>query len=137
MESSSNMVFNIGGKFTRAGGKFLKKMEDAYKGEDDLWKIYNYQFELNKLKTARARYVASAKDANEAKAFVKEFDEVHLQGKSMEDFAGDIVRNHVPNYDLTSEAIKSFRQLPVGNFVSFPAEIIRTGFNTLETALKE
>ena len=55
----------------------------------------------------------------------------------MEDFAGDIVRNHVPNYDLTSEAIKSFRQLPVGNFVSFPAEIIRTGFNTLETAMKE
>ena len=135
--NSSNMVFNIGGKFTRAGGKFLKKMEDAYKGEDDLWKIYNYQFELNKLKTARARYIASAKDANEAKAFVKEFDEVHLQGKSMEDFAGDIVRNHVPNYDLTSEAIKSFRQLPVGNFVSFPAEIIRTGFNTLETAVKE
>ena len=74
---------------------------------------------------------------NEAKAFIKEFDEVHLQGKSMEDFAGDIVRNHVPNYDLTSEAIKSFRQLPVGNFVSFPAEIIRTGFNTLETAIKE
>jgi hypothetical protein len=134
---ASNMVFNLGSKFTRTGGKFLKKMEDAYKGEDDIWKIYNYQFELNKLKTARARYVASAKDANEAKTFVKEFDEVHLEGKSIEDFAGDIVRNHVPNYDLTSEAIKSFRQLPVGNFVSFPAEIIRTGFNTLETAVKE
>ena len=134
---ASNMVFNLGNKFTRTGGKFLKKMEDLYKGEDDLWKIYNYQFELNKLKTARAKYIASAKDANEAKAFTKEFDEVHLGGKSMEDFAGDIVRNHVPNYDLTSEAIKSFRQLPVGNFVSFPAEIIRTGFNTLETAVKE
>ena len=134
---ASNMVFNLGNKFTRTGGKFLKKMEDLYKGEDDLWKIYNYQFELNKLKTARAKYIASAKDANEAKAFTKEFDEVHLEGKSMEDFAGDIVRNHVPNYDLTSETIKSFRQLPVGNFVSFPAEIIRTGFNTLETAVKE
>jgi len=135
--NDSNMIFNLGGKFTRAGGKFLKKMEDAYKGEDDIWKIYNYQFELNKLKTARARYIASASDANEAKTFVKEFDDIHLGGKSMEDFAGDIVRNHVPNYDLTSEAIKSFRQLPVGNFVSFPAEIIRTGFNTLETAVKE
>ena len=135
--NDSNMIFNLGGKFTRAGGKFLKKMEDAYKGEDDIWKIYNYQFELNKLKTARARYIASAETADQAKAFTKEFDQVHLGGKSMEDFAGDIVRNHVPNYDLTSEAIKSFRQLPVGNFVSFPAEIIRTGFNTLETAVKE
>jgi hypothetical protein len=134
---SSNMVFNLSNKFTRTGGKFLKKMEDLYKGEDDIWKIYNYQFELNKLKTARARYLASAKNADEAKAFTKEFDEVHLDGKTMEDFAGDVVRNHVPNYDLTSDAIKSFRQLPVGNFVSFPAEIIRTGFNTLETAMKE
>jgi len=135
--NDSNMVFNLSSKFTRGAGKFLKKMEDAYKGEDDIWKIYNYQFELNKLKTARAKYIARAKDADEAKAFTKEFDEIHLDGKSMEDFAGDIVRNHVPNYDLASDAIKSFRQLPVGNFVSFPAEIIRTGFNTLETAMKE
>ena len=60
LANDSNMIFNLGGKFTRAGGKFLKKMEDAYKGEDDIWKIYNYQFELNKLKTARARYIASA-----------------------------------------------------------------------------
>jgi hypothetical protein len=135
--NASSMVFNLSNKFTRGAGKVLKKMEDAYKGEDDIWKIYNYQFELNKLKTARARYVASARNADEAKAFTKEFDDIHLDGKSMEDFAGDIVRNHVPNYDLTSEAIKSFRQLPVGNFVSFPAEIIRTGFNTLETAMKE
>ena len=135
--NDSSMIFNLSNKFTRGAGKVLKKMEDAYKGEDDIWKIYNYQFELNKLKTARARYVASAKNADEAKAFTKEFDDTHLDGKSMEDFAGDIVRNHVPNYDLTSEAIKSFRQLPVGNFVSFPAEIIRTGFNTLETAMKE
>tara|TARA_R100001463_G_scaffold85061_1_gene139886 strand:- start:311 stop:5200 length:4890 start_codon:yes stop_codon:yes gene_type:complete len=135
--NGSSMVFNLSNKFTRGAGKVLKKMEDAYKGEDDIWKIYNYQFELNKLKTARARYVASAKNADEAKAFTKEFDDIHLDGKSMEDFAGDIVRNHVPNYDLASDAIKSFRQLPVGNFVSFPAEIIRTGFNTLETAMKE
>ena len=135
--NDSNMVFNLSNKFTRGAGKVLKKMEDAYKGEDDIWKIYNYQFELNKLKTARARYIAGAKNTDEAKNFVKEFDDIHLDGKTMEDFAGDIVRNHVPNYDLTSDAIKSFRQLPVGNFVSFPAEIIRTGFNTLETAMKE
>jgi hypothetical protein len=135
--NDKNMVFNLSNKFTRGAGKTLKKMEDAYKGEDDIWKIYNYQFEVNKLKTARAKYVASATTPEEAKAFIKEFDQVHLDGKKLEDFAGDIVRNHVPNYDLASDAIKSFRQLPVGNFVSFPAEIIRTGFNTLETAMKE
>ena len=60
-----------------------------------------------------------------------------MDGKSLEDYAGDNVRNLVPNYDLTSDVIKSFRKLPVGNFVSFPAEIIRTGFNTLESAIKE
>ena len=135
--NDKNMVFNLSKGIGKKGNKFLKNMEDAYKGEDDLWKIYNYQFEVNKLKNARANYLGRATTPEEAKAFAERFDNIHLDGKSLEDYAGDNVRNLVPNYDLTSDVIKSFRKLPVGNFVSFPAEIIRTGFNTLESAIKE
>jgi len=133
---------NLTGKFTGSIDKGIKKgatfVENMYKGGDDVWKIYNYEFELNKLRTARAKHLAKAKgDAVEAKRLAKEFDDEWLQGQRMEDFAGDRVRNLVPNYDLTSEVIQNLRKLPVGNFISFPAEIIRTGFNTLDVAMKE
>ena len=51
--------------------------------------------------------------------------------------AADLVKNNVPNYAFVSDFIKGLRQLPVGNFVAFPAEIIRTSSNIVETALKE
>ena len=51
--------------------------------------------------------------------------------------AANIVRNNVPNYDYVSQSIKALRRWPVGNFVSFPAEILRTSTNILKTALSE
>ena len=128
--------------FTGSIDKGIKKgasiVENMYKGGDDIWKIYNYEFELNKLRTARAKHLAKGKgDAVEVKKLAKDFDEKFLKGQRIEDFAADRVRNLVPNYDLTSPLVAGLRRLPVGNFISFPAEIIRTGFNTLDTAMKE
>jgi hypothetical protein len=51
--------------------------------------------------------------------------------------SADLVRNNVPNYAYVSEFVKGLRKFPLGNFVAFPAEIIRTGTNIVETALKE
>ena len=36
-----------------------------------------------------------------------------------------------------SDFVQGLRKYPVGNFVSFPAEIMRTSTNIVETALKE
>ena len=42
-----------------------------------------------------------------------------------------------PTYSKVPEAIKAIRKLPFGNFVSFPAEMIRTSFNILNIGAKE
>jgi len=87
--------------------------QDMYQGTDDLWKIYNFEFEKTKyMKAGLSEEAAKAK-------------------------AADIVRNTVPNYSAVPNIIKEARKLPVGNFISFPAEILRTGYNTLKYAVDE
>jgi len=51
--------------------------------------------------------------------------------------AANIVRNTVPNYSYVGDFVKAMRRTPLGNFMSFPAEIIRTSGNILHLGLKE
>ena len=55
----------------------------------------------------------------------------------LDEKAADIVRNTVPNYEYVPEFIRALRRLPVGNFVSFPAEILRTSTNIVAKSLDE
>jgi hypothetical protein len=48
-----------------------------------------------------------------------------------------ITRNVVPNYSRVPKAIQSIRMLPLGNFIAYPAEIIRTSANIMQQAIKE
>tara|TARA_R100001440_G_scaffold1355_2_gene4567 strand:+ start:688 stop:4473 length:3786 start_codon:yes stop_codon:yes gene_type:complete len=113
-----------GGDFVeRAFGKLGKRMnkvfrgaQDLYVAEDDFYKIYNYLAEFDNLKNA---YKGAVPDIELAKR------------------AASIVRNTVPNYAYVSDFIKGLRRSPLGNFVSFPAEIVRTTFNITEQGLKE
>tara|TARA_R100001509_G_C4879677_1_gene219666 strand:- start:350 stop:3148 length:2799 start_codon:yes stop_codon:yes gene_type:complete len=113
--------------------RWSKKAEALYQGGDDIWKVYNFVFEQNKLRNAlgkmsagdRATYVArKGGNIDELDKFIKEE-------------AASIVRNNVPNYNLAPEAIKSLRRAPVGNFIAFPYEIIRTGINTIARGIDE
>ena len=50
----------------------------------------------------------------------------------------DLVKQTMPTYSMVPEAIKSLRRIPlVGNFISFPAEIIRNTGNIVSRAVKE
>ena len=109
-----------------SGMKRLKNVaQDAYVAEDDFWKISNYILE-------RARY---------KRAYDKAFKNGKIQKKITDDMldekAADIVRNTVPNYEYVPEFIRALRRLPVGNFVSFPAEILRTSTNIVAKSLDE
>ena len=44
----------------------------------------------------------------------------------------------MPTYSMVPEAIKRLRRIPfIGNFMSFPAEIIRTSGNIVDRGLRE
>ena len=121
------------GRFLKGLKKIKRGAEDYYTAEDDFWKIFTYLGEKSKL--AKAYDNAGLKlgqefiDPSGAKQI---FNDQYLKKA-----AADMVKNNVPNYAFVSDFIKGLRQLPVGNFVAFPAEIIRTSANIVETALKE
>ena len=57
--------------------------------------------------------------------------------ETLNDLSANLIRNNIPNYAYVSDFIKGLRKFPLGNFVAFPAEILRTGTNIVDTALKE
>lgn len=106
------------------GAAISTRAKDLYQGGDDIWKIYNFQFEKNKVLRSLGE------EGGEKYARDMGFG-------SLDEYAADIVKNTVPNYERVPEVIKQLRKLPVGNFIAFPAEIIRTSGNTLRYAIRE
>ena len=100
-------------------GKVQKGAEDLYTAEDDFWKITNYFVEKDRL----------------TKAYAKAG--VEKTSRELKEEAADIVRNTVPNYAYVSDTVRALRALPIGNFMSFPAEILRTGTNIAARGIKE
>ncbi len=121
------------GRFLKGLKKIKRGAEDYYTAEDDFWKIFTFLGEKSRIarsyENAGLRLGQEFIDPNGAKQI---FNEQYLKKA-----AADLVKNNVPNYAFVSDFIKGLRQLPVGNFVAFPAEIIRTSANIVETALKE
>ncbi len=128
--------------FMKGLKKTQKFAQDAYTAEDDFWKIFTYLGEQSRLKNAfEAKGLQLGDDIvevitdAEGRKFDRKigiFNDEYLKKQSAK-----LVKNNIPNYAFVSEFIKGLRKLPVGNFVAFPAEIMRTGTNIVSTALDE
>ena len=117
-----------------------------YQSEDDFFKIQNYIAEQNKYhdalddlyKTDVNRFVAQY--GEEATKYGQLKDDLFTR-KGYDEFiknkAADTVKNNIPNYDYVGSFIRGLRFSPIGNFVSFPAEVIRTGINVARQGFKE
>jgi hypothetical protein len=112
--------------------KLKSVSQDLYTAEDDFWKIYSWAVEKSRL--AKAYEKAGV---TKSSFFNRNGKEVRLTDDFLEEEAADIIRNNIPNYDYVSDFVKGTRKLPIGNFVSFPAEIARTGTNIVRRALRE
>ena len=85
---------------------------------------------------------------NQARQWFKEIAGRELQATTLSGQKVDIAeavrqaaawytRNTVPTYSKVPIAIQALRRTPFGNFVSFPAEMLRTTFNNLQISMAE
>jgi len=93
----------------------FKGMENFYMATDDYFKMSGFIDELETLKNARPNASVDV----------------------LEREAADIIQNTIPNYDRVAKGLKKLNYLPLGNFISFPAEIMRTSFHIVKQASKE
>ena len=124
-----------------------------YQGSDDVWKIYSYFAELGRLEGAlknakggslniKATDVENIIDFSNKVPGSNGF--VNVKSLNAEDAAeflrreaAEIVKDTVPNYSRVPEFIKELRKMPFGNFIAFPAEIIRTSGNIYGRAIRD
>ena len=116
LESMMKKLTSGTGRKLKSGMKFA---EDLYTAEDDLFKIANYAVEMQRL---RGAYTKAGKEFTE---------------RQLKEEAADIVRNTVPNYAYVSDTVRALRRLPLGTFMSFPSEILRTTTNIAKRSIKE
>ena len=123
-----------------------------YQAEDDLYKIQNFYSESRKFRgvyekmyrTNQAKFLDDYADEIARVNPTLTRDEALASMRTQEGFnrfidlkAADTVKNNIPNYDYIGSFGQKLRRLPVGNFISFPLEIIRTSFNTLKQGIRE
>ena len=120
-------------KLMKRFNKLKKGAEDYYAAEDDFWKIFTFLGEKSRIqkayKDSGLRLGQEFTDINGVKRLFND--------RTLNELSADLVRNNVPNYSYVSDFVKGLRKFPLGNFVAFPAEIMRTGVNIVDTALKE
>ncbi len=146
-EEGVSSLLTKGGSLVRKTpviGTGVKFMEKTYQLGDDYWKVVGALGE-------KARYGAAMRkagiDIENVNPLIQDaFQKAGLAQRTSSiagtDFgnmlATDLVKQTMPTYSMVPEVIKSLRRIPVmGNFMAFPAEIIRTSGNIVNRAVKE
>ena len=117
------------------------KVARLYAGGDNLWKGYGFEF-------GKSQLYQALKNLDDVKDWFrymgKEFDPISpvtgvkkTYDDAIEEGSAFLLRNTYPTYSKVPPIIQALRKLPLGNFISFPAEILRTGANIISTGLKE
>ena len=142
-DSGGNMLGD--GPLIRMFKKFKDFTQGKYMAEDDTFKITNYTVELDRIIRANAKKAKKSIDNFKKELGLDSKPKLDTNGIpirnenlwALKKQAAEIVQNTVPNYAFVGEAVKTARLLPIGNFMSFPSEIIRTSTGIAEQGIKE
>ena len=99
--------------------KITEPAQALYTTEDDVYKIYNFHVEKERL----------------ANAYLK--GGIKKTEKQLKEEAADIVRNTVPNYAYVSDIVKGLRATPFSNFASFPTAVMNSAVGIGSRIMKE
>ncbi len=129
-------------KIAEGTSKFGKGAARVYAGGDNLWKWYGHEYVKSQLKGIYNNVGDISKWYREIVG--RNFDPINtITGKAktfdeaVEEAAAWYIRNTYPTYSKVPQFIQDLRKLPFGNFVSFPAEMLRTTFNIISLGAKE
>ena len=134
-------IDNVLGRMFKKFKKVGEFLQGKYMAEDDTFKITNFVVELDRIIKTGAKKAGMSLD--DFKKTIKQNvgpDGAPIRNEklwALKQEAANIVKNTVPNYAYVGQAVKTARLLPIGNFMSFPSEIIRTSTNIAEQGLKE
>jgi len=77
--------------------------------------------------------ILNTTDIKQKEGLVREFKRLG----NVEDVSAYLVTNTIPTYSKVPEIIRAIRKLPIGNFIAFPAEILRTSAHLLNIGARE
>ena len=119
----------------------LDKFAKVYAGGDNLWKHFGFEYSKSQLSLGLKNMDDLTKWFRHMGEDFKKIDPITGNIKTfeegMEEAAAYLLRNTYPTYSKVPPAIQTIRKLPIGNFVAFPAEILRTGMNIMNIGMKE
>ena len=128
----------------------VKKFVDVYQGGDNIWKVYSDKFYQSALKDAfgdpkatPAKVLDNVRDWYRTVAKEEFIEDSIITGvkktadEALKEVSAHLVTNTIPTYSRVPNIIKNIRTLPFGNFVAFPAEILRTSSNLLTIGARE
>lgn len=97
--------------------KLNEKAMEAYQAEDDFFKIAHFEKTLE---------------------YIKKSDKYKdLSLKEQERIAAQRTRDLMPNYNLVPRGLKELRNYPIGDFLSFPAEMTRISKNLMKYTIDD
>ena len=139
-KGSINTLDGLYNKLTN--GKFMKTATRVYAGGDNVWKWFGDEYVQSQLKSTYKNLGALKKWFPEIQGqnFIARdllSNKLKTYDDAIREAASWYIRNTYPTYSKVPEAIKAIRKLPFGNFVSFPAEMMRTSFNIIDIGMKE
>ena len=116
------------------------KVGRVYAGGDNLWKFYGFNFD-------KSMMLDAFKTVDEVGSFMKHigapFTKTNLItgskltfDEALDNAAAYLIRNSYPTYSKVPPVIQALRRFPLGNFVSFPAEMMRTTTTNIALGLK-
>ena len=141
-------------------GKGLRGAQNLYSAADDFWKMLAFGSDrmkikqmLDNLKTVDGNPVSDEvklKVLREygknlttklGKEYKSNLDRTIKKSTTLEEYIDEVAAYHVrmgmPNYDYVGKFATLIRQLPFGNFIAFPTEILRTVGNLAQLSYKQ